>query len=101
MNNVPSAILDSAKVLAFAIVDETVTFFNRKALYVDGELLGVVPKLAICRYEDEIELMVFHCDNDWNVLGVTAGHVIIGEAIQYTERSYIGLSEKWVNFGNV
>ena len=98
MSNVPSAILDSAKVLAFAIVDESVTYINRKTLYVDGVLLGAVPKLAICQNEDEIELMVFHCANDWNVLGVTAEHESIGEAIQYTERSYNGLTDKWVKF---
>jgi|SRR5450830_449212 len=100
MSDVPSAILDSAKVLAFAIVDESVTYINHKTLYVDGELLGVVPKLAICQNEGEIELMVFHCDNDWNVLGVTAEHWSIGEAIEYTERAYKGLSEKWVKFKN-
>ena len=100
MKNTPPTTLDSANVLAFAIVDESVTYLNRRTLYVDGMLLGVVPKLAICQNEGEMTLMVFHCDQDWNVLGVTAEHESISEAIQCTERSYNGLSEKWVKFEN-
>ena len=70
---------------------------NRKALYVNGELLGAVPKLAICQNPDESEVMVFHCDGYWNVLGVS-GHISVLEALQKVELSYRGLLQKWVQF---
>lgn len=99
MNNHPPSILDSAKVLAFAIVDNDVIYENRKTLYVNGVLLGAVPKLAICQNPDENEVMVFHCNKDWNVLGVSA-HLSILEAVQIVERSYNGLLQKWVQVKN-
>ena len=95
MNNIPPSILDSAKVLAFAVVDETVIYENRKTLYVDGELLGAVPKLAICQNYNEEEVMLFHCDDEWTVLGVSS-HGCFLEAAQAAERSYKGLLQKWI-----
>jgi hypothetical protein len=95
MNNHPPSTLDSAIVLSFAVVDNDVAYENRKTLYVNGELLGAVPKLAICQNPDESEVMVFHCDRDWNVLGVS-GHASVLKALQKVELSYKGLLQKWV-----
>lgn len=81
--------------IAYAIVDETVTYENRKTLYVNGELLGAVPQLAICQNLGESEVLVFHCDETWEVLGaVSYASVLI--AVQKVERSYTGLLQKWV-----
>ena len=91
----PPPALDCAHVLEYAIVDATVQFEQRRTLNVGGEWLGEVPRLAVCQNFDEAEFMVFHCDSDWNVLGVAAGYNSADEARAATERSYHGLSSKW------
>jgi hypothetical protein len=98
MNRPPPA-LDCAHVIEFAATDETVTFEQRKTLNVGGEWLGEVPHLAICRNLDETEFMVFHCNHAWEVLGVAAGYGSIEEAKEKTERSYHGITAKWVASG--
>jgi hypothetical protein len=95
----PPRVLDCAHAIEYAIVDGSVTFEQRHTLNVGGEWLGEVAQLAICRNLDETELMVFHCDRDWNVLGVAAGFDSIDEAKAKTERSYRGLRQKWVSTG--
>jgi hypothetical protein len=93
----PPPVLDCARVLAYAVVDTSVRYVERKTLFVDGQLLGQVPRLAICQNIGENELMVFHCDNDWNVLGVAAGHDSIAKAKNQVERSYHGIDAKWID----
>ena len=43
--------------------------------------------------------MVFHCDSDWNVLGVAAGYTTTEEEKVRTECSYHGLAAKWLPTG--
>jgi hypothetical protein len=86
-------------VIEYATVDDTVTFEQRHTLNVGGEWLGEVPNLAICQNLDETQFMVFHCDRDWNVLGVAAGFTSTGDAKAKTERSYRGVAAKWVASG--
>jgi hypothetical protein len=95
----PPPTLDCAQVIEFAIVDNTVTFEQRNTLNVDGKWLGEVPGLAICRNLDEAEFMLFHCDHHWQVLGVAAGYGSVEEARAKAERSYHGISAKWVASG--
>ena len=45
----PPPVLSMARVLAYAIVDESIGFSGSQRLYVDGELLGKVPRLALCQ----------------------------------------------------
>ena len=93
----PPPVLDCARVLAYAVVDASVRYVERKTLFVDGQLLGEVPRLAICQNIDQAELMVFHCDADWNVLGVAAGVYTLANAKAGVERSYQGIASKWID----
>ena len=93
----PPAVLDSARVLAYAVVDESVIYSERDCLFVDGKLPGPVPRLAICQKLGESEIMVFHCDNEWNVLGVVGGYSSVRDAKTAVELAYRGLSNKWVD----
>ena len=95
----PPPALDCAHAIEYAIVDDTVSFEQRHTVNVGGEWLGEVPRLAVCRNLDEAKFMVFHCDHEWNVLGVAAGYNSIEEAKAKTERSYRGVSAKWVATG--
>ena len=91
----PPPTLDCAHAIEFAVVDDAVNFEQRHTLNVGGEWLGAVPQLAICRNLDETQVMVFHCDSEWNVLGVAAGYDSVSEAKSKVERSYHGISAKW------
>jgi hypothetical protein len=93
----PPPVLDSARVLAYAVVDESVIYSERGCLFVDGKLLGPVPRLAICQKLGESEIMVFHCDNEWNVLGVAGGYSSVRDAKAAVESAYRGLSNKWAD----
>ena len=65
----PSAILEGATLLAYTIVDSTLSFAGKLHLYHGSERIGQVPALAICQDEDADGLFVFHCSKDWDVLG--------------------------------
>lgn len=91
----PPPVLDCAWVIAYAEVDASVTHTNRNTLYVDGKELGRVPRLALCQNFDESEVMLFHCDNEWNVLGV-ASSPTLEAARESAERNYTGISAKWI-----
>jgi hypothetical protein len=97
--NPPPSVLDCARVIAYAVVDPSIKYVERNTLYVGKplKLLGPVPRLAVSQNIGEAELMVLHCDNEWNVLGVTAAHHSVEEAKTYVERSYPGIGSKWID----
>jgi hypothetical protein len=95
----PPPALDCAQVIEYATVDDTVRFEQRYTLNVGGVWLGEVPHLGICQNLDQCDFMVFHCDGDWNVLGVAAGYNSVAEAKAATERSYHGIAPRWMPSG--
>ena len=86
----PDIVLNSTRVIAYALVDETVTYNERGNFFVDGKSLGAVPKLAICQNLDEEDIMIFHCDNEWNVLGATGGNRTVEEAKEWALETMLG-----------
>ena len=91
----PPPVIDSAKLLAYAYVDEDVEFTGRIKLFVGGERLGPVPCLAITRnYCEPDDILVEFCDEEWNARGVTA-HASLEEAKAQAERGYRGITAKW------
>ena len=95
----PPPALACAHAIAYAIVGDAVTFEQRHTLNVGGEWLGQVSNLAVCQNLEEAEFMVFHCDSEWNVLGVAAGYNTAEEAKVKVERSYHGIATKWMSTG--
>jgi hypothetical protein len=93
----PPPVLDCARVLAYALIDKSVVYSEQGSFYVDGKLLGPVPRLAICQYIDSTEILILHCDNDWNSLGAQGAHTSIRAAKATMEKSYRGLMGKWVD----
>lgn len=91
----PPPALGCARVLEYAIVDSSIVFRQRRTLNVDGKWVGKVARLAICQNLDDEELLVFHCTDNWDVVGVAAGYKIVAEAKEEVERSYRGLASKW------
>src|SRR6266536_2135910 len=90
----PPAIFGTARLLEYAIVDNSVVFTGRQSLFVDGKLLGAVPFLALCRDLVSEEINLFHCNLRWKVIGVSGGSTIVGTK-ELAERAYCGISTKW------
>ncbi|QXE86079.1 hypothetical protein KP003_17205 [Geomonas nitrogeniifigens] len=93
----PPRVLYGASVLAYAEVDDSIEYVERGCFFVNGKLLGPVPRLAICKLPDETEILVEHCDSEWNSLGVQGGFRTVEEAKARVERSYQGLMNKWID----
>jgi hypothetical protein len=100
----PPTIIDGVHVLAYAEVTESVRFTGNLELYVGGVLLGEVPRLAICESLDQGELLLFHCDDVWNVLGVQAWKTAEGSSVGTVEdvklraeKHYAGISSRWID----
>ena len=89
----PPPALAGCRVEQFAIRTRTVRFSGSSNLYVDGKELGPVPRLAIGRAEEGVNL--FHCDGRWNVLGCAGPYATVTEAKQRAERIYPGISGLW------
>jgi hypothetical protein len=92
----PPPVLDSARVLAYAFVDD-IPYRRWGSLYVGDELLEHVPRLAICmNLGQDLGPLLFHCDPTWTVLG-TSGAVTVAETKGMAERNYPGAASRWVD----
>ncbi len=92
----PPPVLAGLHVVEYAEADESVVFEQRRTLNVDGQWLGKVPRLAICQDFDTLEFAIQHCADDWEPLGIAGGYASIAHAKSAIERSYHGVSAKWV-----
>lgn len=92
----PPPVLDCARVIEYAVLNESVGYSGRTLLFVGGKELGQVPCLAICEEKKSPGVMLFHCNHEWTVLGCSA-HGSVTEAKDRAERIYPGLSACWVN----
>lgn len=102
MRTSPPRILAGAEVLEYAIVDDSVTFTGRLKLFHGDERVGRVARLAICKAPDAPELLVFHCDDEWDIKGIQAWNnpdcpivTTVEEAKARMESYYSGISIKW------
>jgi hypothetical protein len=88
-------VLQSSRVIAFAIVPDDLQFTGRSQLYVADVLVGRVPRLAICEnLGEDIGPMLFHCNEAWDVIG-TSGATTIEETKLLAERNYPGIHKHW------
>ena len=85
--------------MAYAVVPADVRYVETSALFVGGELLGKVPRLAIAHAFSSDELLLLHCNARWRVLGVSGNHRDLEAAKARAERSYPGLRPYWVDTG--
>ena len=98
----PPPVICNARVLEYAVTGEAV-FTDALQLYVDGVRLGAVPGLAICESFYSDELLLFHCDEDWGVLGIQAWKKSEGPDVSSVEQVksraeiyYAGISSRWI-----
>jgi hypothetical protein len=88
----PPPILSGAMVVAYAIVDNSISHADRGSVSVNGKKLGRVARLAIAR--SAADVLLLHCSPAWRVLGSTA-FSSASEAEASAERAYPGISRKW------
>jgi len=98
----PPPVLGNARVLEFADLDESVTYSGHSSLFVGNvkeglKELGPVPRLAIAQDLTTGEIMLLHCDQDWEVLGRGGGYESIPKAKASAERAYHGVSSRWID----
>jgi hypothetical protein len=98
----PEDLLKDADVVAYVVVPASAHFTGRLNLYVDGERVGRVPCLAICKPHDDPGHWLLHCDASWEPIGIQAWNspdvakiLTIDEMISIAERYYSGLAEHW------
>ena len=94
----PPLVVDSARVVAYAFVDD-IAYSKWGALYVGGELLEHVPRLAICvNLQSDRNVLLFHCDVDWEVLGATSAATVLDLKAR-AEKNYPGVAARWIETG--
>jgi hypothetical protein len=73
-NQLPPPVINSARVLAYAFVDD-IAYRKWGRLYHGDTLIEIVPRLAICsNLGKDIGSLLFHGDEEWNVLGTLRRH---------------------------
>jgi hypothetical protein len=97
MRDAPPPVLDSARVLLYAILDDSVRWTGRQTLIVGGKKLGPVPRLALCQnvWGEFKDIHIFHCNDQWEVLGAGGGRTL-DDAKASAEIAYAGVVAKWI-----
>lgn len=90
----PPPVIDAARVLQYAVLNESVKYSGHSMLFVDGKELGPVPCLAIGQDLKSTEVFLFHCNQDWMALGVAA-YKSVAEAKKKAEWIYPGVATRW------
>src|SRR2546429_9763060 len=91
----PPPVINSARVLVYAFVDD-MAYRKWCARYSGDTLVEKVPRLAICsNLGKDIGPLLFHCDEEWNVLGVS-GAGTIDDVKMRAEKNYPGVGSRWI-----
>jgi hypothetical protein len=99
MNSKPPPIIDSAKLIIFAVNDEDVEYTDRIDLHIGTSengfvRIGEMPNLAITRTYYDNSFLLMLCDEEWDTKGLIQ-FTTIEEAQLKAERGYKGINEKW------
>jgi hypothetical protein len=94
----PPPALDCARVLEYVFIPPSNAYSGRTLLFVDGKEIGRVPRLAICEERSSGRVLLFHCDDEWNVLGC-AVYDSVAKAKNKAEWIYPGLLPSWAESG--
>ena len=67
----PQASIDGARILAFAVINDSVKSTDRTVHKVGNEVLGPFSGLVIAQYDGDDQFYLFYCDQDWRVVSDT------------------------------
>lgn len=98
----PPPVLGNARILEYAVLDESVTYSGHSSLFVGNvteglKELGPVPCLAIAQDLKTGEIILMHCDQDWDPLGLSGRYASVADAKARAERTYHGVSSCWID----
>jgi hypothetical protein len=93
----PASTLDGARVLRFAALN-SIQPSGKAVVLMNGAPIAQPSALALCQYEGECDVYVFHCAEDWSVLGA-ARFESLQSALMSAEHGFPGVSAKWVDRG--
>jgi ClpX C4-type zinc finger protein len=92
----PPPTIGADRVLHYAILGASAGYKSGHGLlFVDGEEIGKVPCLAICKSSGSPDVVLYYCEKDWNSLAVSA-HDSAEGAKERAERIYPGSAALWV-----
>ena len=98
MLNKPPIVLDGARVIEYAVIDETVTYTGKMCVIVGGKKLPPAEALVISQNLGDNKYLLFYCTAEWKVMG--AGFFAsIKDIKAYSELCYQGIMTKWIEFG--
>ncbi|HEY0941610.1 MAG TPA: ClpX C4-type zinc finger protein [Steroidobacter sp.] len=97
--NPPPPVIDAARVVSYAFVDD-IPYFGAnpgEPLFTENEPREAVPRVAIAvGLAGHIGPRVFHCDEEWIALGA-CGAETVEQAKREVERNYPGVGERWID----
>jgi hypothetical protein len=71
-------------------------YASTSALPFAGEEVTSAPNLAIGRQLQAPEILLLHCDDDWDIVATTT-HATIAEAETRASRLYPGIEDRWID----
>jgi hypothetical protein len=93
-NETVPPLIDCARVLFYAIVDDTFRHVPKGTLYAGGRKIEAVPRLAIVRNLVDDGIMLLHCGDEWESLAVS-GVGDVDDLKRQANEHYPGLATKW------
>src|SRR5215203_5854951 len=94
--DVPPKELDGAAVIYYVVLSDKHRRTGACRHFVDGQLMGPVPALAICQYDGEDVAYLFHCSGEWGVITDDL-FVSVEDALEQAAIQYEGLERgDWV-----
>lgn len=90
----PPPVLDLARVFAWARTDSPVVYTGNMLMFDGNDRLDQVPNLAICQYFDDLEMVLLHCDEFWNVIG-SSGKGTLADIKAQAEVIYQNITGLW------
>jgi hypothetical protein len=94
----PPAAIKGASILCYSFIDQRHRPTGACAHRVDGELVGAASGLAVCRYGEDAGVILYYCDERWQVM-THAHHQTLDEAKDQAEFEYEGVSATWETVG--
>ena len=94
----PPPVLDSARVILYAVVDKSVRYTRALHLYVGEKRLGKQPRLAICKNlrSGFKGYLILFCNKKWQTRGAVA-FATLAEAKRAAESYYAGVAKRFVS----
>ena len=91
----PPFLLDGAHVVMYAETGGHKTYTGKITVHANDAWLEPVPRLAICENLVDGDILIFHCDESWDVLAAGSAKTV-EDAKHTAECAYFGVSAMWV-----